>query len=226
MATERRELACVRDELIACLAEEKAALCRALGSLLEDDGARTVSSSGASGRLRGLPGTFFVNCGRTGRPHQSVGKGASRLAHYRWIPVVYREEGLERSYVIALLREDLDVTTGNLHVDFTKLQISRLAFSGIEVGGQANPVPAPMRDADGRPTGAYQLEYQAQGAFPVATSATTPHVGSDRRPWGYPGFEGRIPVMDMADAAYDPVAVARFFFELAAHDIAEAHARG
>lgn len=201
------------------LAWEKARLVAALGSCLDDDGERVIGEFGASGRLRswGFPGAFYVNCNRRGEPCEMVGRGKGRLAHYFWIPVVYREGGRDECYVLALSQDDLDVRTGNVHTCFGRLQFLCTRHEGLEVGGQTNSEPV-------RVDGGWRLDYQADDAFPRAIidygEGCEPRtVVDDDRPWGYAGFERVLPVMDLADPAYDPMAVADFFMRLVAHDL-------
>lgn len=205
-------MARLKAEIAGALAEEKGRLCAEIGARLDCSGG-AASANGARGRIPGLPGTLLVNCGRNGEPSARVGRGVNGLAHYFWIPAVYRDGGLERSYALSLCREDIDVRTGNVHADFTRLQMTRLGNDGPEVGGQANPAPA-------RIGGGWRLDYLADASFPrAARCCPGATVDADERPWGHGGFEGRVPVLDMADPAYDPGAAAGFFLELVARDV-------
>ncbi|MBQ9002024.1 MAG: hypothetical protein IJ087_09240 [Eggerthellaceae bacterium] len=216
----------IRDALEACLAREKVRLVTALAEQLDDDGERVAGEYGARGRMlsSGLLGTFHVNCNRKGEPSReimkefAVGWGSGEgLHHYHWIPVVYRDGVRERCYVLALCREDLDVNSGNLHVDFAQLQMTRPSYAGSEIGGQANPAPEPVE-------GGYLLNYRSDDSFPRAVrdygeNRQPRTVLDDDRPWGYSGFEGQIPTLDLADPAYDPRKVAAFFMRLIMRDL-------
>lgn len=207
-------MARTKADMTEALAAEKRQLTRAIAAQLGNR-VREAEVHGVRGRIPGLPGTLYVNCDRNGKPNARVGRGVNGLAHYYWIPAVYRDGDAERSYVLSLCREDLDVATGNVHADFTRLQMTRLGHDGPEVGGQANPAPA-------RIEGGWRLDYLADESFPrAARCCLGATVDADERPWGYDGFEGRIPSLDMADAAYDFDAVAAFFIALIARDVRE-----
>lgn len=127
-------MARTKADMTEALAAEKRQLTRAIAAQLGNR-VREEEVHGVRGRIPGLPGTPYVNCDRNGKPNARVGRGVNGLAHYYWIPAVYRD--------------------------------------------------------------------------------------GDERPWGYDGFEGRIPSLDMADAAYDFDAVAAFFIALIARDVRE-----
>ena len=200
-------------ELEGALKFEKHRLCKAIGLQLVEDDERVTMPTGARGHIPGLPGTLFVNCNRAGEPCILTGHGVNGLAHYFWIPAVYRDGDIERSYALALCREDVDVTTGNVHTDFTRLQMARLTHDGPEIGGQANPAPERIERG-------WCISYLADESFPRAARCCGGRtVDTDDRPWGYEGFEGAIPTLDMTDPAYDPEAVAAFFLALIVHDV-------
>lgn len=209
------EMAEAKANLIRILEIEKRRLIEAIGVQMTEGDECKTSAHGACGRIGGLPGILYVNCTRKGIPNARVGHGVNRLTHYFWIPAIYRDAGLERSYTLSLCREDLDARTGNIHTDFTQLQMTRLNNNGPEVGGQANPLPS-------RIEGGWRLDYLADESFPRAVRCCTgATVDTDEKPWGHDGFEKKIPMLDMADPAYNPDAVAAFFLALVAHDVRE-----
>lgn len=219
MSSNENTMANIKESLTNALAIEKQRLCLAIGERLVDDDARTTSELGSLGHLPGLPGTLYVNCYKNGKPcpdltgKYSVGNGRNSLSHYFWIPAIYRDGDIELRYLLSLCREDLDVSTGNLHADFTRLQMTRLIHEGPEIGGSANVVAASIKNG-------WLLEYESDLSFPVASRGTHGYgVETDTRPWGHGGFEDKIPVLDMADPAYDPGAVAGFFIELIVRDV-------
>lgn len=208
----------IRAALEARLAHEKARLVAAIAGQFDDEG-RAAGEFGARGRMRsaGVAGEFYVNCSRRGEPWEDTGHGKGQLAHYFWIPVVYRDGACKAGYVLSLGQDDLDVSTGNVHACFGRLQFTRLSHVGSGIGGQANPKPEP---ADG----GYLLHYRADDHFPRAVRAYGDDwqprtVLGDDRPWGHAGFERQAPVMDLADPAYDPQAIAAFFMRLVVCDL-------
>lgn len=202
--------------LIDCLAEEKERLCVAIGCQLIEDKDHETSKCGARGRLPGFPGAFFVNCSRAGKPCGRTGRGVNGLSHYFWIPVQYKEDGIELDYSLALFQEDIDASTGNLHVDFTKLQMSRLRCGGPEIGGGCNPRPT-------RIDGGFRIDYMADDSFPCAvrSGGRFRSVIHDDAPWGYEDISEPVPIMEMTSEEYDPEAVACFFLALIRRDISQ-----
>lgn len=212
----------LKDMQIAMLAEEKAKLLHELGDLFIDDDELWRTGYGVSGYIAGLPGMLAINCGKSDwrKPCDKTGVGRGRLSLYHWIPFIYREEdaNFERCYTLSLCREDIDISTGNLHTDFYALQLTRLGSDGPEVGGQVNPCP----EKDPDYPDAYNIQYRAGDSFPIAVRGDQKlprKVTSDNAPWGYTGLEGDIPIMELDDSAYDAQKVAQFALKLIEMDI-------
>lgn len=127
---------------------------------------------------------------------------------------------MELDYALSFCREDIDAGTGNLHVDFTKLQMSRLRCGGSEIGGGCNPRPA-------RIDGGFRIDYMTDDSFPraVRSDGRFRSVIHDDVPWGYTDISEPMPIMEMTSEEYDPEAVARFFLALIQRDISQRNER-
>ena len=160
------------------------------------------------------------------------------LEWYRWLILdYYQNDKYIRSYCLGLCREDIDTNTGNIHQDFTKLQMSKCCFLTNE--RSVNPRPYITEDKDEF----YTLHYYAYNCFPTAIRS---EIDNDSSPWGYDSFyktfaeNNRITeerakeiIIDMGpkimdrtnetnedeDDKYDPKKVASFFLQLCAYDV-------
>ena len=154
--------------------------------------------------------------------------------HYHWIDVESQINGSTYKYSLGLCREDMDLKSGNIHQDFTKLQMSRCPYEASEAGGEVNPNP--KYDDENYNC---KLQYIASNCFPIAASNSditrkNRNVHIDFKPWGYDNFvckyddeqkispeEMSSEIMDRKNPKYDAKKVASFFLQLCAHDIEE-----
>lgn len=128
------------------LEQNKKELIEELSQEFIDDDFFKKSSYGCCGRIKNLPGMFYVNCSRNGNPCVFTGRGVNDKSHYYWIPIVHKFDNLINNYIVSLVREDLDVVTGNAHHNFTEIQIVKNLYGSPEIGGAYNP--SPKKDGD------------------------------------------------------------------------------
>ena len=194
------------------LAQNKKELIEGLSHELIDDEFLKKNQKGCRGRIKNFPGVFYINCGKDGEPSARTGtgrnnksKGGNDLTHFFWISIVYKFKNTTENYMVSLLKEDLDIKTGNTHQDFTEIQIVKNLFGSPEIGGAYNPAPRKNGDC-------YILEHQFLYSFPsVVTKERTD------KPWGYDIKD--IPILDMKDPKYSPQKVAKFTWELIKADL-------
>ena len=187
------------------LEENKKDLIKELCAELIENALLIKSPYGCCGHIKNLPGTFYINCSKSGKPYVGTGKGRNNKSHYYWIPIVYKFKSEIQNYVVSLVREDLDVTTGNTHQNFTEIQIVKNLYGSSEIGGAYNPSPKKKGNC-------YILEHQFLYSYP-------PIVTKEEidKPWGYNIKD--IPILDMKDENYSPQKVAKFVWELIKKDL-------
>ena len=175
---------------------------------------------------------------------KKFGDTDSGKGHYIWIDVESKNYP-ENKFTLGLCREHLDVNSGNIHHDFTKLQMSRNPFLHKEKGGDVNPRPiSAYRNKDiirklyaednetlnkilPSLSGGRISVYITTNCFPRPDKTG---IESGKNPWGYAKLEfaseGEIiemssEIMDRKNPKYDAKKVASFFLQLCAHDIEE-----
>lgn len=194
------------------LEQNKKELIEELSSILLEDEALEKSPYGCVGRINNIPGIFYINCSRSGKPCAKTGKGVNfksrggnDLTHYFWIPIVYKFNNKIENYIVSLVREDIDPTTGNTHQDFTEIQIVKNLYGSPEIGGAYNS--SPKKDGDN-----YIIKHKFLYSYPCIVSKE-----KTEKPWGYDIEE--IPVLDMKDENYSSEKVAKFVWELIRKDL-------
>lgn len=187
------------------LEQNKKEIIKELSHEFIDDEFVKKSSYGCCGRINNLPGMFYVNCSKNGNPCVHTGRGVNDKSHYYWIPIEHKFDNSINNYIVSLVREDLDVVTGNTHQDFTEIQIVKNLYGSPEIGGAYNP--SPKKDGDN-----YTIKHQFLYSYPCIVSKEI-----IEKPWGYNIEE--IPVLDMKDENYSPAKIAKFVWELIRKDL-------
>lgn len=173
-------------------------------NLVADDNLQK-KSYGSCGHLNNMPGMFYINCSRKGVPCAFTGRGINDKSHYYWIPIVYKNDNCYNSYVISLVKEDLDIQTGNIHHNFSEIQIVKNHYESFEIGGAYNP--APHKEGS-----SYLVYHNYKYSFPSIVKSE-----SLNKPWGYE--ISKIPSLDLKDENYSAHKVAEFVWELILKDL-------
>lgn len=214
----------------------KKELIKAIGNLFDNDKVLDKRDYGARGHRSkaGLPGMFYVNYDKNLEPCSSTGTGQSQsdLMVYRWIPLKYEDDEIEFNYSLDLNRDDLDIGTGVVHVNFTKLQMHKIIYTfGNEIGGQ-NVNKGELNETED--LRGYWVPYRSYLSFPASVRDTKKlgtmlaskktrklerNISCDDYPWDHENFSIKPPVMDLSKDNYDAKEVAEFFLELVAYDI-------
>ncbi|MCQ2751970.1 MAG: hypothetical protein MJ189_02575 [Coriobacteriales bacterium] len=207
------------DKLKEALSYEKTKLIKEFSSLLDDC---ESSDNKCIGTYDELEGKFFIGCNPETK--RSSGSGKGRFKHHHWITIIFEHKKnnyVERySYCLNLCQEHMDLKTGNVHQDFTKLQLNRNLYRGSQVGGQFSPRPGIRYIYDSQINECLEcteLLIPNQYIYPECTKT------QKNLPWAKNYIERhasvQIPSFDMKDKNYDAEKVAKFVLDLVKDDI-------